>query len=343
MTQWEVDQVLHFDFSVGGDLLVNGLAHFGFHVRGRYYAIDHPRHVLGLVGVDGALEWTAAKAPVVAGVANIPVTLDYPIYVDAFPDETLVVSNFGDARVYRIDPRAMAARLLINGPSSGLRDAGNCVVDSEGSIWINEVTGCRIWQFDEHGRVVRVLGDGTPGFQRDPVDFTHVRFSWIYDLRRAPDGRLLVLDSGNFALRMIDPVAQRVTVVAGTGKPGYDGDGGIATEATFGSDPTARFDGPISLAVDEVGNLYVGDRHNHVLRRIDAATGLIDTIAGRPDFDGQRRNDPDERDPTKVNLPMISSLDFAGGRIFLPTDLEGDRGDLVVLRPTPADVPVRVE
>jgi len=70
---------------------------------------------------------------------------------------------------------------------------------------------------------------------------------------------------------------------------------------------------------------------------------LIDTIAGRPDFDGQRRNDPDERDPTKVNLPMISSLDFAGGRIFLPTDLEGDRGDLVVLRPTPADVPVRVE
>lgn len=57
---------------------------------------------------------------------------------------------------------------------------------------------------------------------RHPMVLPH----WIYDLRRGPDDRLYVLDSRNFALRVIDPAAGRVTTVAGTGTSGYSGDGG---------------------------------------------------------------------------------------------------------------------
>ena len=71
--------------------------------------------------------------------------------------------------------------------------------------------------------------------------------------------------------------------------------------ATFGGDPTARFDGPISLSLDEVGNVYVGDRFNHVVRMIDAVTGTISTIAGRLAADDDRPNDPGEQDPRQLN------------------------------------------
>ena len=328
--RWQVERIVHFD---SDDFVVDGLAHFGFHVRdGSYYPIDHPRHVLGCLDRNGRLAWTAAATPVVEGIPNLPVELDYPMFVDLLADGSLVVSNFGNARLVRIDPGRTRAEVLVDGHDLGMSDMGNCVVDARGSIWVNEVTGCRIWRFDAAGRVLRTLGDGAPGFGHGRTGFDRVRFNWIYDIRRGPDDRLYVLDSRNFALRVVDPADSTVTTIAGTGEPGYGGDGGPATMATFGSDPTARFDGPISLALDEAGNAYVGDRQNHVVRMIEASSGTIHTIAGRPDAADERLNDVQEREPAALNLPQISSLDYAAGRLFVPTDLGDVRGDLVVLR-----------
>jgi hypothetical protein len=222
--------------------------------------------------------------------------------------------------------------VLIEGRALGMVDMGNCVVDRDGSIWVNEVTGCRLWHFDSRGGVIEVLGDGQPGFQRGRVAFQQVRWNWIYDIRWGPDDRLYVLDSRNFALRLVDPHARTVTTIAGTGEPGYGGDGGDARSATLGGDRTARFDGPISLAIDDGGNAYIGDRFNHVVRCIGAATGSIDTIAGRPQALDDQPNDERERDPARLNLPQISSLDYSDRRLFVPTDLAGQLGDLIVMR-----------
>jgi hypothetical protein len=289
---------------------------------------------VGLVGDDDRIEWTVAERPVLPGVPNVIAALDFPMFVDSLPDGSLLVSNLGNARLFRIDVERMEARMLVDGLAVGLADMGNCVVDDEGCVWVNEVRGCRVWRFDEAGRVIEVLGSGQPGFQVEPASFESVRFSWIYDLRRAPDGRIYVLDSRNFALRAIEMAKRRVVTLAGTGSPGYAGDGGDARQATFGSDQTARFDGPISLSLDEAGNAYVGDRFNHVVRMIELETGRISTIAGRPTADAERPNDPAERDPVQLNLPQISSMDYHAGRLFVPTDLSADRGDLAVLHRT---------
>ena len=325
-----IERIVHFS---PGDLVKDGFVHFGFHDRtGRQYLVEHQRHFVGLVADDGGFEWTVGPSPIFPDVPHVTAPLMYPGYVDSLPDGSLVVSNFGNARLHRIDLDRMSAELLVDGPAVGLVDMGNCVVDDDGDIWVNEVTGCRVWRFDGGGHVVLVLGDGQPGFQRGPSDFDVVRFNWIYDLRRGPDGTLYVLDSKNFALRMIDIDARSVVTVAGTGTPGYSGDGGPARDATIGSDPTAKFDGPFSLSLDEVGNAYVGDRYNHVVRMIAADTGTISTVAGRRAADHDRPNDPAERDPLRLNLPQISSMDYFGGRLFVPTDLDGGHGDLVVLR-----------
>lgn len=330
MIRWAIDRIVHFE---PGDLVKDGFVHFGFHDRaGRQYAVEHQRHFVGLVGDGGHLDWTVASREVYPGVPNIAADLESPMYVDVLPDETLIVSNLGNARLYRIDTHRMSAELLVDGLELGLADMGNCVVDDEGFVWLNEVTGCRVWRFDPAGRPVETLGDGTHGFQSDVASFESVRFSWVYDLRRGPDGTVYVLDSRNFALRVIDIVARTVTTIAGDGSSGYAGDGGDARSATFGSDPTEKYDGPISLSLDEAGNAFVGDRLNHVVRMIDRGSGIITTIAGRPDADPDRANDPAERDPLRANLPQISSMDYDRGRLFVPTDLVRDAGDLVVLR-----------
>ncbi|HXY81081.1 MAG TPA: hypothetical protein VEH55_06900 [Gaiellaceae bacterium] len=330
MSGWIVESVVHFE---PGDFVKDGLAHFGFHARdGRYYAISHQQHHLGLVGPDDRTEWTVAPRPVFEGVPNIAADLEFPMYVDALPDGTLVVSSFGNGLLHRVDPESMSASILVDGRELGLVDMGNCVVDDEGFVWVNEVRGCRVWRFDRDGRPVETLGDGSAGFQADSASFDEVRFGWIYDIRRGPDGTIHVLDSSNFALRTIDTRSRTVQTLAGNGKPGYAGDGGHARLASFGSDPAAAFDGPISLALDDAGNAFVGDRFNHVVRMIDRRSGIISTIAGRPDATAAVGNDPAERDPLRLDLPQISSMDFGRGRLLVPTDLAGDSGDLAVLR-----------
>jgi len=329
LVDWTVDRIVHFD---SGDLVKNGLSHFGFHDRtGNHYAIFHQKHFLGLIGEDDRLEWTVAAHQVFEGTPNIVAKLNYPMYIDNLADETLLVSNFGDARLYRIDVGRNKAELFVDGSGIGMKDVGNCVVDNEGSVWVNEVEGCRIWRFDGTGKPVLTLGDGTPGFQSGTVDFGEAKFSWIYDIRRGPDGNIYVLDSRDFAVRLIDLKRRVVHTLAGTGKSGYEGDNDDALNATFGSNPTARFDGPISLSLDEEGNIFVGDRQNHVVRMIQRKSGIIRTIAGNHNSVEGRSNNPAEKDPLKLNLPEISSMDYYDRHLFVPTDLSPEAGDLAVL------------
>jgi hypothetical protein len=330
MIHWQIDQVIHFG---SAEFVKAGFAHFGFHDRsGQYYGIAHQKHFLGAVGADGSLLWTLAATPIVPGVPNIEADLRFPMYVDSLLDGRLVVSNFGNAHLYRVDVGSMKADLLINGSTIGMTDMGNCIVDAEGYIWVNEITGCRVWRFDPRGQPVQVIGDGQAGFQLDTAAFTAARFSWIYDMRLGPNGNIYAIDSRNYALRMIDPMEKCVTTLAGNGTAGYAGDGKEARTATFGGDPTARFDGPISLSLDEGGNIFIGDRFNHVVRMIESANGIISTIAGHREVSSADPTDPLERDPLRTNLPQISSMNYHNGLLFVPTDLDPGSGDLVVMK-----------
>jgi hypothetical protein len=335
LADWIVDRIVHFGLE---DFVKNGLSHFGFHDRtGKHYAIFHQKHFLGLIGEKDRLEWTVAAHQVFEGTPNIVARLNYPMYIDNLADGTLIVSNFGDARLYRVDVERKEVGLFVNGSSIGMKDAGNCVVDNEDSVWVNEVKGCKIWRFDSTGKPLLTLGDGTPGFQSGAIEFGEAKFSWIYDLRRGPDGNIYVLDSRNFAVRLIDLKHCAVSTLAGTGRAGYEGDNGDALNATFGSDPAARFDGPISLSLDEEGNIFVGDRMNHVVRMIDRESNTIRTIAGNRNSVGGKSNNLREKDPLRLNLPEISSMDYWNEHLFVPTDLSPETGELAVLRkPRPA-------
>ncbi len=65
-----------------------------------------------------------------------------------------------------------------------------------------------------------------------------------------------------------------IGTIAGNGEPAYGGDGGIALAASLNE--------PKNVALDRAGNLYIADSENHVIRKVELATGVITTVAGRP-------------------------------------------------------------
>ncbi|HEY2785544.1 MAG TPA: hypothetical protein VGJ05_11280 [Fimbriiglobus sp.] len=87
-----------------------------------------------------------------------------------------------------------------------------------------------------------------------------------------PGSILFVVEREGNCVRRIDDRGI-ITRFAGTGKKGYSGDGGPALKATF--------DGPKEITCDKVGNVYVVDTENEVIRRIDARTNIIITVAGK--------------------------------------------------------------
>jgi len=86
------------------------------------------------------------------------------------------------------------------------------------------------------------------------------------------------------------------------------------------------------MSLDEEGNIFVGDRMNHVVRMIHKRSGTIATIAGSHNSIKGMSNNLEEKDPLKLNLPEISSMDYFNGQLFVPTDLAPERGDLAILK-----------
>jgi DNA-binding beta-propeller fold protein YncE len=127
----------------------------------------------------------------------------------------------------------------------------------------------------------------------------------------AENGDIYVaLREGNAILR-IDAKTQTLHRVAGTGEQGYAGDGGPALAAKLG--------GPKGLAYAP-GRLFVADTENHVIRKIDLATGVITTVLGN----GQRGDGP-ETSPAECKLSRPHGLLAGADGVLYVTDSEAHR------------------
>lgn len=105
------------------------------------------------------------------------------------------------------------------------------------------------------------------------TDAALVRFNGLHDVTIAPDGQVYLADTFAHRIRALDPTNSRVRVVAGTGLPGYSGDGGSAVAATFNQAYCCGL-------TNDSKAILVADIGNARLRSIDLADGTISTIAG---------------------------------------------------------------
>lgn len=113
--------------------------------------------------------------------------------------------------------------------------------------------------------VTLLIGTGQPGFSENQV-------SNPYGMAMGPDGGLYFCDLDNQRIRRLDLKTKKLTTIAGNGRKGYQGDGGPAKDASLNMPHEVRFDAK--------GDLYIAERDNHVIRKVDMKTGIISTIAG---------------------------------------------------------------
>jgi DNA-binding beta-propeller fold protein YncE len=113
--------------------------------------------------------------------------------------------------------------------------------------------------------VTTVIGNGEPGYSDGQVNNP-------YGLVIGPDSALYFCDLDNQRIRRLDLRTRRTTTIAGNGEKGHSGDGGPATSASLNL--------PHEIQFDPAGNLYIAERDNHVVRKVEGKTGIISTFAG---------------------------------------------------------------
>jgi sugar lactone lactonase YvrE len=180
------------------------------------------------------------------------------------------------------------------------------VLDAEGNLYVGGGEGNHFMvnRISPSGDVTRIAGTGDLGFSGDGGRAVEAELGWVYDLHVDRFGNVYIADFDNNRIRLVD-TAGVITTIAGTGRPGVSGDGGLATDA--------RLDAPNGVFVDADGSVYFTQSRNDVVRRIDPS-GVISTIAGG----GRRGNAGDGGLATdaRFNAPEHVAVD-AEGNVYI--------------------------
>ena len=159
--------------------------------------------------------------------------------------------------------------------------------------------------------ITTVAGNGTLGFSGDGGLAINARLRNPQDVAVDAQGNLFVVDTDNNRIRKVASNGI-ISTVAGTGSAGFNGDGKAAT--------TASLNRPTGIAVDAQGNIFIADRLNQRIRKVDAS-GIITTVAGS----GARGFAGDGGSATSARLadPQNIALDTQGN-LFI-ADSENNR------------------
>lgn len=175
-----------------------------------------------------------------------------------------------------------------------------------GAIYFCDLGNHRIRRMDDDG-IRTIVGTGHAGIAPGPVPALEADINEPYEIRFHPDGHLFFVDMKNHVVQRMDRDTGLVTIVAGTGRAGYSGDGGPASEAGLNQPHSIEFDG--------AGNLIIADIGNHRLRHLDLKSGVITTLVGNgttgPTADGAKVNEVSLFGPRTMALDREGNLVLA--------------------------------
>ena len=172
------------------------------------------------------------------------------------------------------------------GPNATFHTPDAVAVDDNGNIYVVDQFNYSIRKITPDGTVSTLAGSGTYGSANGLG--TGASFSQPSDITIDNANNLYVADEGNNIIRKITP-AGLVTTLAGTGSQG----------SANGPNATATFTNPIGVAADAIGNVYVADAFNQLIRRI-GTNGIVTTLAGN----GTIGNADGNRQPGKLLLSL---------------------------------------
>ncbi len=208
---------------------------------------------------------------------NAQIKFPYGIYVDNLCNIYFTDGNSNN-RIRKVDATTSLITTYAGGGTSlgdgslatNAQLTNTCSVygDNEGNIYIGELG--RIRKINSLGIISTIAGNGIPGLSGDLGPATSAQIHYPSGMLFDASGNLLFADRSNSRIRKISSTGI-IATYAGT-TDGFSGDNEPAT--------VAQLSGPISFVIDNVGNVVIGDNQNNCIRKVDAITGIITTIAG---------------------------------------------------------------
>jgi DNA-binding beta-propeller fold protein YncE len=249
------------------------------------------------IGVSTLMLREAANVALVIGANAGALTPTISAWLDT-PGGIAIAANgdlyFADSHndvIDLFDRRSVVSTVIGNGTAGFSGDGGPAIaaqldtpdgvaVAPDGDLIVADSHNDRIRRVDRPTRVITTIaGSGENGFDGDGKPALEAAMNTPNAVFATPNGDIYVADTLNNRIRMIDAATGTIRTVAGdgaTGETGPIGDGGPAVKAHLFM--------PSDVAVARNGDIYIADIHHNRIRKVDAKTGIITTVAGNGSF-----------------------------------------------------------
>ena len=259
-----------------------------------------PNGTITTIAGNGIAGFSGDGGPALESSLNFPAGL-------VFDKENLYVADRNNHRIRKIDSKGIISTVAGTGIPECCNDNGLAVeahlyfpsdidVDTEGNLYISDRSNNRIRKVNSDGIIITIAGLGKPGYGGDfgPADKALLKYPFGISLDNK--GNFYIADRGNNRVRKID---QRgiITTIAGDGTHSFGGDYGPANQSSLAF--------PTDVTVDSLGTVYIADRNNNRVRKIDRL-GVITTLMGlsQTEFNGDNEISAE----TTLHLPFALAL-----------------------------------
>ncbi len=194
-------------------------------------------------------------------------------------------ADFGNNRVRKITTTGIITTIAGSGTSVGdggpataamIKEPYGLAIDKSGNLYVAEWSGHRIRKVDPMGIITTLAGNGMPGYTGDNGPATAAKVKAPAGVAISEYGELYLCDPNDHVVRRIDRGGY-ISTIAGTGVPGYSGDGGKAINAELRD--------PLGVVTDRTGNIYIAEFANHIIRKIQTTVYVQDNIVAEAKLD----------------------------------------------------------
>ena len=257
-------------------------------------------------------------------------SLNHPSGVFMDNSGSLYIADLANHRIRMIDESGIITTVAGNGILGFAGDGGlateaslshptNLFVDESSHLYIADSGNSRIRMVDGSGLITTVAGNGAFDFSGDGGPATRAALFYPNGVFLDRLDNIYISDGDNHRIRMVEALSGMITTVAGVGRHEsheshvFLGDGGLATEAHVSF--------VAGVFIDGAGHLYMVDSSHHRIRKVEASSGMITTVAGDGFRDkrgyGRFSGDGGLATEASLNYPRKVFVDGAG-HLYIP-------------------------
>ncbi|GAB3993629.1 hypothetical protein GCM10028807_29380 [Spirosoma daeguense] len=272
------------DGNLAIDTRINYPNDLDFDRNGNLYITDSNNHRIRKMSSDGVISTVAGTGIYDYngdGGLAINAQLNVPTALATDHNGNLFITDTYNFRVRKVSSDGIISTVAGNGMASFYGDGQPAVnalfynpsgiaVDLVGNCFIVDGFNHRVRKVDTNGIISTIAGNGVYGYSGDGGAATNAQLGFPHGIAVDRIGNIFIADRQSQRIRKVSSDGI-ISTIAGNGQFGFNGDGGLAINASLLE--------PFGVAVDSIGNIFIADRSNARIRKV-STNGIITTVAG---------------------------------------------------------------